>query len=129
MARWGAVTDVLDHPLDEPDVGPPTEPDDAWTPGTPTVATSTRWPTSRRRRSLSNREWAERIATIVVVAGCVLYTLAQLHPGPPLPPRPHPPPLLAVGGGPRLVRRLPDVRLLHGAAGPGRRGAGRDPAV
>ena len=56
-----------------------------------------------------NREWAERIATIVVVAGCVLYTLAQLHPdlhpeehhagrrrhgrprlGPGLPPRPHP---------------------------------------
>src|SRR2546423_15629305 len=79
MARWGAVTDVLDHPLDEPDVGPP-PPDDDVTRGASTVSTSTRWPTSRRRRSLSNREWAERIATIVVVAGCVLYTLAQLHP-------------------------------------------------
>ena len=55
------MTDVLDHPLDEPDVGPPTEPDDGWTPTPPTIATSTRWPTSRRRRNLSNREWAERI--------------------------------------------------------------------
>src|SRR3954454_2004686 len=73
MARWRAVTDVLDHPLDDPDVG-------SEEPLTPPVSTSTNWPTSRRRRSLSNREWAERIATIVVVAGCVLYTLAQLHP-------------------------------------------------
>jgi len=80
MARLGAVTDVLDHPLGEPDVGPPADHDDDRVPDGPTVATSTRWPTSRRRRSLSNREWAERIATIVVVAGCVLYTLAQLHP-------------------------------------------------
>src|SRR5215213_5667301 len=79
MARWGTVTDVLDHPLDGPDVGPETAPDDVSTPG-PTPTPSTRWPTSGRRRSLSNREWAERIATIVVVAGCVLYTLAQLHP-------------------------------------------------
>src|SRR6187551_386868 len=54
--------------------------DEEQAPGVPTVATSTRWPTSHRRRTLSNREWAERIATIVVVAGCVLYTLAQLHP-------------------------------------------------
>src|SRR3954471_21421662 len=77
MARWEAVTDVLDHPLDEPDAGaPPADEEER----APTVATSTRWPTSHRRRSFSNRERAERIATIVVVAGCVLYTLAQLPP-------------------------------------------------
>src|SRR3954451_17601645 len=80
MARWGAVTDVLDHPLGEPDVGPPAEAAAAEAWGTPPPAPSTRWPTSRRRRSLTNWEWAERFATVVVVVGCVLYTLAQLHP-------------------------------------------------
>src|SRR5215207_9555301 len=74
MARWWAVTDVLDHPLDvEPRPAEAGEPTD--------VSTSSRWPTARRRRSLSNREWAERVASIAVVTGCVLYTLAQLHPG------------------------------------------------
>src|SRR6476620_6813580 len=75
MAPWRAVTDVLDRPLDEPEL--PLEgvewPAEAG-PDAP------RWPTAHRRRVLSNRERAERIATIVVVGGCVLYTLFQLHP-------------------------------------------------
>jgi hypothetical protein len=75
MAPWWAVTDVLDRPLDEPQL--PIEGDD-W-PAAPGPE-APRWPTAHRRRVLSNRERAERIATIVVVGGCVLYTLFQLHP-------------------------------------------------
>src|SRR6476661_8888890 len=80
MARWETVTDVLDHPLDPLDVEPPGPPGEGWPPEAHEVSTSSRWPTARRRRNFSHWEWAERIATIVVVAGCVLYTLAQLHP-------------------------------------------------
>ncbi len=72
------MTDVLDHPLDvEP---APADVDDAATAPPPGASTSSRWPTARRRRRLSNREFAERVVSIVVVAGCVIYTLAQLHP-------------------------------------------------
>jgi hypothetical protein len=76
MAPWCAVTDVLDRPPDlEPEL--PLDGDD-W-PSAP-GAEAPRWPTAHRRRMLSNRERAERIATVVVVSGCVLYTLFQLHP-------------------------------------------------
>ena len=71
------MTDVLDTTLDlEPDAPA----GDGEAASRRDVEVSSRWPTARRRRGLSNREWAERIATIAVVAGCVLYTLAQLHP-------------------------------------------------
>ena len=48
--------------------------------------------------------------------------------GPCLPARPHPPALAAVGMGARLVRRLPDVPVLHGHPRAGR-GAGEHPAA
>ena len=75
MAPWWLVTDVLDRPLDEPEL--PIESDESPTASGPETP---RWPTAHRRRVLTNRERAERIATIVVVGGCVLYTLFQLHP-------------------------------------------------
>jgi hypothetical protein len=63
------VTDLLDRPVDDGQVLEPGSDPDA-----------PRWPEAPRRRLLANRARAERIATIIVLAGCVLYTLAQLHP-------------------------------------------------
>ncbi len=77
MARWVTVSDVLDRPLD---VEPEYPTDGPEPPPGPAEPSGPRWPTAKRRRILNNRERAERIATIVVVAGCVIYTLAQLHP-------------------------------------------------
>ncbi|HKA02769.1 MAG TPA: hypothetical protein VKD67_00525, partial [Acidimicrobiales bacterium] len=70
------MTDVLDRP---PDVEPELPVDGGDWPSA-AAPEGPRWPTAHRRRTMTNRERAERIATIVVVAGCVLYTLFQLHP-------------------------------------------------
>ena len=131
MARWEAVTDVLDHPLDDARRRPPTAADapvglDLDHAGRRRTAGGAASRTGSGP-SASPRSWWW--------PACVLYTLAQLHPdlilknttpaggdmgahvwGPAYLRDHILPHFWLIGLGARLVRRLPDVPLLHGAA-------------
>ena len=91
---------------------------------------------SRWWQSESNRSLVQLALSIAVVGGCVVYVLVNIHAnlilqgqhadrrrlgrprvGAGLPAGPHPPALAALGLGPRLVRRVPHVPVLHGGAG------------
>ena len=79
MAPWWAVTDVLDRPLDEPEL--PLE-GEQW-PAAP-GAEAPRWPTAHRRRMLTNRERAERIGG-QDPSGWVLHRIVKESAHPPIP--------------------------------------------
>ena len=141
MAPWGAVTDVLDHPLDDPDVGsdgaghpnglqlheladiPP-----AAQPFEPGVGRAHRHHRGGGRlRALHAGPAPPGPHPQEHHARRRRHGRPRLGPG--LPAGPHPPPLLALGLVARLVRRLPDVPVLHGAPGAGGGGARRHPPV